>query len=260
MPMTRDSGYHWLKKNTANISRRAFWSFLEKQAILQRTRNLPEERQKAGIARSKRGYCQMDLVHVNKDVLEQINEWFRGQLDELQEDEGEEETSKPAYFLTLTEELTGFSCIGFAAGKTAGIVLKSLKAQVRKMRTALGAPLIEISSDQGKEFLNNQVLTFLTSKHISHFTVPRASRCEKVNQDYQRTFYRLMRLGRGSFKSCMKQAETLVNELSTRTSSARARRLSRRRTRSSRPCTRTRARRTSGSAAARPRSGTSAGT
>ena len=213
MPMTRDSGYHWLKKNTANISRRAFWSFLEKQAILQKTRNMPEERQKAGIARSKRGYCQMDLVHVNKDVLEQINEWFRGQLDELQEDEGEEETSKPAYFLTLTEELTGFSCIGFAAGKTAGIVLKSLKKQVRKMRNALGAPLIEISSDQGKEFLNNQVLTFLTSKHIDHFTVPRASRCEKVNQDYQRTFYRLMRLGRGSFKSCMKQAETLVNEL-----------------------------------------------
>ena len=48
MPMTRDSGYHWLKKNTANISRRAFWSFLEKQAILQRTRNLLESGKRRG--------------------------------------------------------------------------------------------------------------------------------------------------------------------------------------------------------------------
>ena len=111
MPMTRDSGYHWLKKNVANISRRTLWSFLEKQSVLQVTRNIPNERVKGGIVRDVRGHVECDLIHINKNLLEEQSEWLRGQIDEEQQKKGEEDTRKPVYFLTLTEQLTGFSCL-----------------------------------------------------------------------------------------------------------------------------------------------------
>ena len=213
MPMTRDSGYHWLKKNTANISRRILWSFLEKQSVLQITRNIPDERVKGGIVRNARGYCEMDLIHVNKPLLERLGDWLRGQLDDYQMDKGEEDTQKPAYFLTLTEQLTGFSCLGFCPAKTNTAVRRVLRVQIKKMETALKVPIKSISSDHGKEFLGAGVADMLKGKGIGQTAVARASRCEKVNQDFQRGFYRMIRLGRGGFKSCLKQAEKLVNEL-----------------------------------------------
>jgi len=213
MPMTRDSGYHWLKKNTANISRRTLWSFLEKQSVLQVTRNIPDERAKGGIVRNVRGHCEMDLIHVNKPLLEILGDYLRGELDDYQMDKGEEDTRKPAYFLTLTEQLTGFSCLGFCPAKTNTAVRKVLRVQIKKMERALDANVKSIASDHGKEFLGAGVANMLKDKGIRQTAVARASRCEKVNQDFQRGFYRMIRLGRGGFRSCLKQAEKLVNEL-----------------------------------------------
>ena len=142
MPMTRDSGYHYLKKNVANISRRTLWSFLEKQSVLQVTRNIPDERKKGGIERDVRGHCKCDLIHVNKDLLDDLSEWFRGQIDEEQQNKGEEDTRKPVYFLTLTEQLTGFSCLGFCPAKTNVAVRKVLRIQIKKMEAALKSPVL----------------------------------------------------------------------------------------------------------------------
>ena len=46
--------------------------------------------------------------------------------------------------------------------------------------------------------------------------VPRGSRVEKYNQDFQRTFYRLVRLNRGSFSQVEAQAEEITNNLKSK--------------------------------------------
>ena len=55
MPLGRDSAYHHMQKGTVGISRRALYKFLEKQGVLQLTKNIPVERQKGGITLLKRG-------------------------------------------------------------------------------------------------------------------------------------------------------------------------------------------------------------
>ena len=51
----------------------------------------------------------------------------------------------------------------------------------------------------------------LKRRHIAQKQVPRGSRVEKWNQDFQRNFYRLLRLGRGKFESLEDQALALTN-------------------------------------------------
>ena len=46
MPLGRDSAYHHIQKGTVGISRRALYAFLEKQGVLQMTKNIPNEKPK----------------------------------------------------------------------------------------------------------------------------------------------------------------------------------------------------------------------
>ena len=62
MPMGRDSAYHHVQKGTVGISRRSMYAFLEKQGVLQITKNIPNEQGKGGEDIEKRGICEMDLI------------------------------------------------------------------------------------------------------------------------------------------------------------------------------------------------------
>jgi hypothetical protein len=55
------------------------------------------------------------------------------------------------------------------------------------------------------------VRALLRKRKIKQIQVPRGSRVEKFNQDFQRNFYRLLRLRRGNFGSLEDQALALTN-------------------------------------------------
>ena len=139
MPLTRDSGYHWVSKKTANISRRGLWKFLEKQAVLQVTRNIPNERKKGGQQRKVRGHCEIDLMHVNKDTLKEIDRAVYRNVKTAQRDENVP-TSKPAYFLALVEQMTGYALVALCPDKTTGTIRSKLRVLLRDMATAIGGP------------------------------------------------------------------------------------------------------------------------
>ena len=67
MPLSRDAGYHWIKGKTLGISRRALWSFLEKQEHLQMTRNIPNERKKGGADAAGRASCRLQIWPVREE-------------------------------------------------------------------------------------------------------------------------------------------------------------------------------------------------
>ena len=213
LPLSRDSGFHWLKQRTANISRRQWWKFLEKQGVLQMTRNIPIERKKGGAVRPWRGHCEMDLMHLNKELLQKINPRIRREARQEQFKE-EVKMTKPAYFLALIEQLTGFGLVAFCPDKRVFTIRQKLKPLLKRMTKALGTHVLSLASDRGSEFSTG--VTDLLNKWdppIKQRFVARASRVEKYNSDFQRSFYRLVRLKRGGLISCSEQAETLTNNL-----------------------------------------------
>ena len=72
-----------------------------------------------------------------------------------------------------------------------------------------------MSADHGREFFSH-VKKLLVSRNVKLKQVPRGSRIEKYNQDFQRTFYRLVRLNRGSFSQIQEQAEEITNNLKSK--------------------------------------------
>jgi hypothetical protein len=193
MPMGRDSAYHHVQKGTIGISRRALYTFLEKQGILQITKNIPNEQPKGGILLTKRGYCEIDLIEgKGRDLY--ANFGARGDW----------------YWIALVEVLTGYGVIATIRHKKAAVVAPKLKQMLDTLEHKLGAKVYEIAADHGREFYRD-VRTLLKKRGIVQKQVPRGSRVEKFNQDFQRNFYRLLRMRRGNFGSLEDQALEITN-------------------------------------------------
>ena len=204
MPLTRDAGFHHLKDSTVGISRRALWVFLEKQNVLQVTRNIPNERKKGGVAVEQRGHVEIDLVHISKDLLHDH------ELTELHEMFSEDLRSKDGYLCCVIDLMTSYGLAAIQRRKTAEETAETLGPLLTKLGRKLKMPVIRVRSDQGKEFLG-AVSTLFKKRNIKHKTVARASKVEMFNQILQRSFYRLLRLERGSVNSCLRQAIDIVN-------------------------------------------------
>ena len=193
MPLGRDSAYYHVQRQTVGISRRALYKFLEKQGVLQITKNIPNETQKAGIWLETRGFCETDLIEgKGRDLHE--NYGMRGDW----------------YWIALVDVLTGFGLVGTTTEKTAKEVAAKLNEMLDVMEYNLGSKVHTISSDHGSEFMSH-TRKLLKKRKIKQKMVPRASRVEKFNQDFQRNFYRLLRLRRGNFNAIEDQALELTN-------------------------------------------------
>ena len=193
MPLGRDSAYHHVQKETVGISRRALYKFLEKQGVLQITKNIPNERKKGGIELKKRGYAEMDLIEgKGRDLYKYFG--ARGDW----------------YWLAIVDVLTGYGQVQMIRKKEAKVVAPALRELLDNMERDMHAKVHTIAADHGREFYR-EVRTLLKRRKIKQIQVPRGSRVEKFNQDFQRNFYRLLRLRRGNFGSLEDQALELTN-------------------------------------------------
>ena len=192
VPLSRDSGYHILSQRCIGVSRRDWAAFLKKQAVLQRTQNIPVERRKGGVKIEARGHLEMDLIEgKKKDVVVTFltDDW---------------------YWLSVCDVLTGLLIVKRLNNKEAGTTAQALADVLTEFRQALGAPLLSVSSDQGSEF-KGAVARLLKRRNVTQKFVDRASRIEQQNAIFQRNFYRLYKLRRGTFHSLETQALRLVN-------------------------------------------------
>ena len=193
MPLGRDSAYHHVQKSTVGVSRRALYKFLEKQGVLQISKNIPNEQPKEGILLTKRGYCEMDLIiGVGNDLYDNFGP--RGDW----------------YWLSVVEVLTGYGLVITTHKKSAKVIASALRQVLDLMEHKLGAKVFEIGADHGREFYKD-VKTLLRRRKIKLTLLPRGSRVEKFNQDFQRNFYRLLRMRRGTFGQLEDQALALTN-------------------------------------------------
>ena len=202
MPLSRDSAHYHLMKTTIGISRRSAYAFLEKQSVLQITRNIPNERDKGGEPLYTRGSAEMDLIEgQGRDVTKHLKTRMDGW-----------------YWLAVVDRLTGYGVVEMvqdargAASKQSKWVAEALKEALKRLEHALGAKVNTMHADHGREFFSH-VKKFLVGRNVKLKQVQRGSRVEKFNADFQRTFYRLARLKRGSFSQIEQQTEEITNNL-----------------------------------------------
>lgn len=200
MPLSRDSAHYHLMKSTIGISRRAAYAFLEKQGVLQVTKNIPDERVKGGEPILRRGHVEIDLIEgqgrdIAKETGKITGDWF---------------------WLAAVDRLTGYGVVEQVqdskgrSTKAAKWVAEALKDVLVRLEHALGKKVHTISSDAGREFFA-ETKKLLVQRGIKQKQVARGSKVEQYNQTFQRTFYRLLRLKRGSFSELEKQAEEITN-------------------------------------------------
>lgn len=174
------------------ISRRVWADFLSKQGTLQRTQNIPVERRKGGVKLQERGHLECDLIEgKRKDVHATFltDDW---------------------YWLSVVDRLTGYFLVKHQKNKFAKTTSRNMSAILDEMVRKLGKPILTMSSDKGGEF-KAETTKMLKRRSIKQKFVDRGNRIEQCNQVFQRNFYRLYKLRRGSFKSLEKQAIALVN-------------------------------------------------
>ena len=95
MPLGRDAAHYHLTKSTIGISRRRAYAFLEKQGVLQVTKNIPNERKKGGQPILRRGDVEIDLIE--------------GQGRDITKETGK--LMADFYWLSAVDRLTGYGLV-----------------------------------------------------------------------------------------------------------------------------------------------------
>jgi hypothetical protein len=193
MPMGRDSAYYHMQKTTVGISRRQLYKFLEKQEFLQMSKNIPREQKKGGTKHQKKGNLEMDLIE--------------GKGGDLYENFG---PTGNWYWLAIVDCLTGFGSVAMSRRKLPSHIAPKLAVLLDIMEFDLQTKVNEIRCDHGREFYTD-VKALCKRRKIKLIQVQKGTRIEKFNQDYQRNFYRLARLHRGTFTALEQQALDITN-------------------------------------------------
>ena len=196
VPLSRDSGYYVLQKRYMGISRRALMSFLGKQTDLQLTQSRLAETVKKGVEDHHKGNLEADLIEGKKKDVRGLGKGYDW------------------YWLTVIDRLTGFLDRRKTAKLAGAMVPPAMERILNRMEAALGTPIKQLYTDDGSEF-KARTKTLLNDRGIKHIIVPRGNRVEKANSTFQRIFYRLYRLKRGTFGQLTQQALAIFNNTRT---------------------------------------------
>ena len=194
VPLSRDAGYHIVQQRTIGISRRSFGKFIAKQAVLQITRDRPAEKKRIGKFAEKRGYLEMDLVEakgrdIGKHVHHPVSDF---------------------YWITIVDRLTGWLEVKRSPNKAVKTIAPKIESMLRTFAKVLKTNVKYIRSDKGSEF-KAETQEVMEKLGIRHKFVKSGNRIEQANKTWQKTWYRLMRLGRGDINELDVQAVAIFN-------------------------------------------------
>ena len=197
-PFGRDSLHHSVLQAFVGVSRRKIMTFLRKQGVLQDVRHLPNEVKRGKWKVFDLGSVQIDLVHARK--VDQVSaDWFG--------------SGEDRFWLTAVEQGTSFFQARFILSKSPKHVAPALKQILDVMGKHFEVK--RIFADAGKEFLG-EVKELLEERKIRFTTGSRGSSIENANATFQRYFYVIARMRRGSLLDSTKQAEATMNNLYNR--------------------------------------------
>ena len=194
----RDTLHHAVMQAFVGVSRRKILTFLRKQGLLQDVRHLPQEKIRGKWKIFDLGSVQIDLVHARR--ADQVSaEWFG--------------SGEDRYWLTAIEQGTSFFQARFILSKSPLHVAPALKQILDVMGKHFKVK--RIFADAGKEFLG-KTKELLEERNIKFTAGKRGASIENANATFQRYFYVITRMKRGSLLDATKQAEAHMNNIYNR--------------------------------------------
>ena len=194
VPLSRDAGYHIVQQRTIGISRRKFAKFIAKQAVLQITRDRTAKQEKRGRVLQKRGLVELDLVEAKgTDIGIHVHHPVSN-----------------FYWITMIDRLTGWLEVKRSNNKKVKTIAPKIQKMLKNMAKALQTPVVHVRSDRGSEFKAETQDVFKVL-NVKHSFVSSGNRIEQANKTWQKTWYRLMRLGRGDLTELDVQAQAIFN-------------------------------------------------
>lgn len=194
VPMSRDAGYHITQKRTVGISRRAFMKFIQKQEVLQLTRDALPKKKGVGKPAETRGNLEIDLVQaIGTDIGKLVGH-----------------ATKNFLWITLIDRLTGWLEVKRILRKDFVTVVPAIRSMLGRMEKAIRAKVKYVRSDSGSEF-KSETREMMQEMGIQHRFVKSGNRLEQANKTFQKIWYRLAKLKRGNLNELDVQAAAIFN-------------------------------------------------
>ena len=156
-PLSRDSAYYLISKETAGIPRSAVERFLRKQRIVRETDNQQPTTKRGSRKVFKSGQYHLDLIEIKfKDLDFEPDEIKKDDAKDAKEDDDEDDDDdvSKGYILSMVDALTSLSFFKFHPHKTIKEVTPIVKEALGWFRSKNNVPYSKavIISDRGKEF------------------------------------------------------------------------------------------------------------
>jgi len=110
----------------------------------------------------------------------------------------------------MVDRLTGWLEVKRSPNKKVKTIAPKVEKMLRTFAKVLKAPVKYIRSDAGSEF-KAETQEVMEALGIRHKFVKSGNRIEQANKTWQKTWYRLMRLGRGDLTELDSQAQAIFN-------------------------------------------------
>ena len=162
--------------------------------MLQITRDALPKLKQPGRPLEGRGYLEIDLVEAKgKDIKKYVHH-----------------PVKNFFWITMIDRLTGYLEVKRALHKDFAHIVPALRSMLGKMSKVLKTEIKYIRSDSGSEF-KSKTKEMFKELGIRHKFVKSGNRIEQANKTFQKTWYRLLRLGRGDLDELDLQAQAIFN-------------------------------------------------
>ena len=200
LPLSRDGGFHLLKKRIVGITRTRLMKFLKAQPAVESTKNANRKAKQTSGPKMKNYMFECDLVFIRKPDLVKVHPKF-------------EKTVKAheTYIVSVVEKVTGLTRLGYVLTKEQNIVTPMVIKFIKSICNQLGVNPKKYrgQSDSGGEFNKEQLGNVLAGWDF----VKLGSSIEKKNQTIQSRLFQLARAKRGfRVKTLLKQVEKIENQ------------------------------------------------
>lgn len=199
LPLSRDGGFHLIKKRVTGITRARFMKFLKAQSAVESTKNANRKAKVMSGPKMKKYHFECDLVFVRKPDFIKIHRKFE---DTIKQHE--------TYIVSVVEKVTGLTRLGYVYVKEQNVVTPIVIKFIKSICNQLGINPKDYkgSSDSGGEFSKEKLGRVLAGWDF----VKLGSSIEKKNQTIQSRLFQLARMRRSyKIENLLKQVEKIEN-------------------------------------------------
>ena len=199
VPLNRDQGWVAINKLAKGLPRRAWATFILKQASLRQTDPAPDEDKKSGRPAKDLGDFETDLMEVMPGQLRKVSP----ELAKI----------KHSFIVTTVHNVSSYTKLHWIKTKTPGVATPKIIEAIEEICKKINIPVrgTTVRSDAGHEIDTGR----LKARGITHIVQKIATAVEARNGVARRTLFKILKAKRGGFASSLQQTEDILNNMAS---------------------------------------------